>query len=284
MNPILHSITLELTASNTATIAATMGHQAHALFLDLVQQTDPALSTRLHDEPNYRPFTVSPLTGVRAQGESVSLRPGLRCNLRFTLLDGGRIWQCLSQHFLEAGPITLRLGAAEFALGRMLATPTADASGWAGYSDWQSLASAPASRYITLRFASPTAFSIGDKRFALFPEPLLVWDSLMRVWNSYAPEPLQVDKPPLRDFIERRVVVADYELHTATLHYPNYTQKGFLGTCTYLVQEPGDCAQRLAALAGFARYSGVGYKTTMGMGQCRAEDSIIPSTSGRGLG
>ncbi len=270
-NYLLHSITLELTAANTATIDATMGHQAHALFLDLVRQTDPELSAQLHEGQGSRPFTVGPLTGGRVQGQSVALKPGQPCRLRFTLLDGGLIWQCLSQHFLEAGPITLRLGAAEFALNRMLATPTADPSGWAGFADWQGLANTPAVRYLTLRFASPTAFSLGEKRFALFPEPMFVWDSLMRVWNTFAPVPLQVDKQALREFIERRMVVADYDLRTATLHYPHYTQKGFLGVCTYLVQELGDCAGQLAALAEFARYCGVGYKTTMGMGQARAE-------------
>lgn len=282
MNPLLHSITLELTASNAATIGATMGHQAHALFLNLVQQADPQLATRLHDEPNYRPFTVSPLTGVPAQGETIALRPGLRCNLRFSLLDGGRIWQCLNQSFLEAGPITLRLDHAQFALNRMLATPASDSSGWAGYSDWQTLTNTAASRYITLKFASPTAFSIGDKRFSLFPEPQFVWESLMRVWNNYAPPPLHLDKLAISEFIKQRVVVADYELHTATLHYPSYKQKGFLGTCTYLIQELGECAQRMAALAEFARYAGVGYKTTMGMGQCRAERSLQPSPAGSG--
>ncbi len=271
MNTLLHSITLELTASNTATIAATMGHQAHALFLDLVQQTDAELAARLHDEPNYRPFTVSPLSGIRVQGETVALRPGLRCNLRFTLLDGGRIWQCLSQHFLEAGPITLRLGAAEFALNRMLTTPAADPSGWAGYADWQSLANTSATRYITLRFASPTAFSVGDKQMMLFPLPKFVWESLARVWNNYAPEPLRVERELIGQFAEHRAVVADYDLQTATLHYPKHTQKGFLGTCTYLVQELDECAKQMAALAEFARYSGVGYKTTMGMGQARVE-------------
>jgi hypothetical protein len=72
-----------------------MGHQTHALFLDLVRQLDPALATRLHDESNYRPFTVSPLSGGRLEGASLVLRHGQCCRLRFTLLDGGPLWQIL---------------------------------------------------------------------------------------------------------------------------------------------------------------------------------------------
>jgi len=269
----LYSVVLELHAVNAATISATMGHQAHALFLNLIKQVDPVLSARLHEEPGYRPFTVSSLDGVRTQDNSISLQPGQACRLRVTLVDGGQLWQCLSMHFLEARSMTLRLGEAELQLNRMLSTPSADPTGWAGFTDWQTLAFTPARHTITMRFASPTAFSLGDRRFAFFPEPILLWDSLMRVWNTYAPEVLHVDKPALRDFIPQNVTVTDYTLHTSTLHYPRYVQKGFVGTCNYLIQSREHAAQ-LTALAEFARYSGVGYKTTMGMGQARAEYTV----------
>ena len=54
-----------------------------------------------------------------------------------------------------------------------------------------------------------------------------------------------------------------------------YSQKGFVGTCTYYVKAKDSSAPQVAALAEFARYSGIGYKTTMGMGQaCREMESI----------
>jgi len=267
----LYSVVLELSATNTATIPATMGHQAHALFLNMIRQVDPDLSARLHEEPGYRPFTVSPLSGGQIQGKNISLQAGQACRLRITLLDGGKLWQCLSTSFLEAGPITLRLDAAEFVLHRMLSTPSADTTGWAGFTDWQTLSATPARRSITLHFASPTSFNVGDRHFALFPQSIFVWDSLMRVWNTYAPPVLQLDKATLRDFITEKVVVNDYNLHTSTLHFPAHPQKGFTGTCNYLMRGEGECTGRVAVLAEFARYAGVGYKTTMGMGQVRTE-------------
>lgn len=275
----LYSLVLDLRAQHAATLPATMGHQAHALFLDLIRQGDPALAARLHDEPNYRPFTVSPLLGIPVQDGQVRLRSGHACSLRFTLLDGGPLWEHLITRFLVTQTPTLRLGAAEFLLGQVRATPGNDPTGWAGYTDWPTLAATPARPYLTLRFASPTAFNFGDKRFILFPEPLPVWDSLLRVWNLYAPPPLQIDKAPLREFITRAVVVADYELHTTRLQYPNHIQKGFVGTCTYRVQEQDALAAQITALAEFARYAGIGYKTTMGMGQVRAEAEAQKDTS-----
>ena len=268
----LYSVLLELTPISACTLPATMGHLAHALFLDLIRQVDPPLATRLHDEPNYRPFTVSPLNGVKVQNDALFIKPGQPCNLRVTLLDGGTLWQNLSRCFLEVQPTALRLGPAEFKLNRMLSTPGADSTGWAGFIDWPTLAATPGRRTITIHFASPTAFSLGDRQFALFPEPMLLWDSLMRVWNNYAPPVLQIDKPTLRSFISENVAVSDYTLHTCNVHFPKYGQKGFVGTCSYIVRQEGEKAAQLAALAEFARYAGVGCRTTMGMGQARAED------------
>jgi len=54
------------------------------------------------------------------------------------------------------------------------------------------------------------------------------------------------------------------------LHFPNYTQKGFVGTCGYRIPARSDIAALLTTLAAFALYAGAGYKTTMGMGQVRA--------------
>jgi CRISPR-associated endoribonuclease Cas6 len=268
----LYSVLLELTPTSTSTLPATMGHLTHALFLDLIRQVDSPLATRLHDEPNYRPFTVSPLNGAKVQNDSLFIKPGQLCNLRVTLLDGATLWQNLSRCFLEIQPTALRIGNTEFKLNRMLSTPGSDSDGWAGFVDWPTLAATPARRTITMNFVSPTAFSLGNRQFALFPEPMLLWDSLVRVWNNYAPPVLQIDKPTLRTFISENVAVSDYALHTCNVNFPKYGQKGFVGTCSYAVHQEGEKAAQLAALAEFARYAGVGCRTTMGMGQTRTVD------------
>lgn len=268
----LYSIILEIGATRDATLPVTMGHQAHGLFLDLVRQIDPALSARLHDEPAYRPFTVSPLWDAKEYGSSRIVQTGQVYHLRITLLDGGMLWQCLSSHFLAAGELPLQLGEAAFTLRRILSTPSLDSTGWAGCTDWQTLATTAPYSSITMRFASPTAFSLGDRKFALFPEPILLWDSLMRSWNLYAPEVLKIEKQSMRDVVKAYISISDYSLRTTTLHFPKSPQKGFIGTCTYLIKGADNYRTQLSALAEFARYAGVGYKTTMGMGQARIEE------------
>jgi CRISPR-associated endoribonuclease Cas6 len=267
----LYSIILELCAINTTAISAYRGDHTHALFLDMVRQVDAEISSRLHDEPDYRPFTVSVLHGALVNDGMQELRAGQVYRLRLTLLDGGGLWQCLSAHFLETSVLMLRLDKAQLQLARVISTPGADASGWVGYSDWQTLAAASPRSTITMRFASPCAFSLGERRFALFPEPLLVWDSLVRSWNRYAPEVLRIDKVALREFVTQQVVVSDYELHTGKAVFATHAQKGFMGSCTYQVKSQQGCSAQLVALAEFARYAGVGSKTTSGMGQARVE-------------
>jgi CRISPR-associated endoribonuclease Cas6 len=269
----LYSVLLELQAQHEAHLPVTMGHKSHAMFLRLVARTDPALSVRLHDEPGYRPFTLSPLLGAASCGNHVALSAGQTYHVRVTLLDGGNLWDSLSTLLLETGPLVIRLGEASFTITRLLSTAAADPTGWAERSSWEELVATPMRQSMTLSFASPTAFNISGKYFALFPEPLLVWESLVRSWNSYAPDELQIEKQALQDLLRHKVTVTACSLWTHTLHYPKYTQKGFAGTCTYTIQEDGECASQLARLAAFARFAGVGYKTTMGMGQVRMEEA-----------
>jgi len=267
----LYSVLLVLLARHEVVIPVTMGHWSQALFLNLIKQFDPTLSARLHDEPGYRPYTISPLIGGAIVGERILLRRGQPCRLRITLLDGGTLWRALQTHFLEAGPIHVHLGDTGFQVARILSTPTADSTNWASSTDWQSLNTLPAQRTITMHFSTATAFSLSERRFGLFPEPSLVWGSLLRDWNSYAPDHWKLDKQAIRASADKHISVTACKLSTEFLHFPSYVQKGFVGYCTYQVSAVEPLAAHLTTLASFALYSGVGYKTTMGMGQVRVE-------------
>ncbi len=266
----LYSLLLEICAQEEAILPASLGNQTHALFLNLISQIDLDLAARLHDEPNYRPFTVSSLKGIEQQGQKITVKVGQTCFFRVTLLDGGEIWRSLSRCFLEARKRKVVLGGASFEVLRLISTPEADTTGWALSTDWQSLATVPQIGALTIHFTSPTAFSLGNRHFAFYPEPILVWDSLLRSWNLYAPEVLRMDKERIREAVKTSIFITDHSLKTATVQYPKYPQKGFIGRCRYQIQE-SEIAQWIGALAGLAHYSGIGYKTTMGMGQVRVK-------------
>lgn len=133
-NGRLFSVVLHLRALEAAEIPATGGHLSHALFLSLIEGVDPALAARLHDEPGYRPFTVSALNGPlhpsRERAGYVRLQPGALYWLRFTLLQP-EVWQGFMKTVMLATPVTglptPRYGAARFGILRVLATLDASA-------------------------------------------------------------------------------------------------------------------------------------------------------------
>src|SRR5438105_11932767 len=96
----LYSAVFELRVRHAATISGTTGHLAHALFLNLIKQFDPALSASLHNLPGPKPFTTSPLLGVEHLAENLTLPREQTCSLRITLLDGGGLWHHLSTYAL----------------------------------------------------------------------------------------------------------------------------------------------------------------------------------------
>jgi CRISPR-associated endoribonuclease Cas6 len=268
---IVYSIIFELISIKDVTIPVSMETKLHASFLNLVGQFNPALSARMHDEPGYRPYTISPISGGKTVGDRKNLRGGQPCHLRITLLDGGALWDALQVYFHEAEPIYMHLDNTDFRLVRMFIAPTTDSSSWAGSATWQKLAALPAQPTITMHFATATAFSLGERQFCLFPEPSLVWGSLVRTWNRYAPVQVHMEKQAIQESLGRHIAVTACKLHHDFLHFPTYVQKGFVGRCTYQLNAEPQPAKHLTTLAAFAQYAGVGYKTTMGMGQVYVE-------------
>jgi CRISPR-associated endoribonuclease Cas6 len=274
-NNTLHSLILTLVPHAEAHIPATMGQQAHGAFLHTIRQADAELAQALHARNQVRPFTVSALSGAPpAQEGRLTLSPEAVYRLRFTTL-GGDIFQRFMARFLDArGRPTIRLGRATLGIHQILATP--EGHDWAGYTTWADLlANARPHREITLAFYTPTAFGFGQKEWGkktmVLPLPQTVFGSLIKRWNALAPAAHHLDRDTLRGYLEEHVVVSRLEdLHTRMLRFRRARQIGFLGRVTYrFMGGEDDLRRQLDALADFAFYSGVGMKTTMGMGQCR---------------
>lgn len=273
---MLYSIVLTLSPTRVTTVPATMGHQAHAAFLRTIQAADPALAEALHT-PNLpaRPFTVSALQGTPApRGGLIRLRPEETYWLRFTILYPLIFQQFMARFLHGEGRPTLQLGEAELLIREIWTTP--ESHPWAGYSSWTELAArARPELELTLDFVSPTAFSFGQKewgkKIVVLPDPELVLDSLARAWNTFAPAPVQVERPALQAYLAEYGVIKQIDnLRTQMLAFTRAPQVGFVGRVTYGLMGENEIARtQLAMLADFAFYAGVGYKTTMGMGQCR---------------
>jgi CRISPR-associated endoribonuclease Cas6 len=270
-NQAVFSVVFVLCAKESTALPALGGYLSQSSFLSLIGQFNEDMARRLHDEPNYRPYTVSPIKGGSISGNSILLSKGQPCYLRVTLLDSGFLWNALQAYVRKAGPISMRLGRADFELSEVLISPAIDQSIWAGSTDWQTLASLSARSIVTMHFISATAFSLGGHQFCLFPEPRLVWESLLRVWNRYTPTSMSIEKEVIRESFKNQITVVACALRHTYLHFPKFVQKGFAGWCTYRLNQESPLAAQLTSLAAFAPYSGLGCRTTMGMGQVRVE-------------
>ncbi len=271
---LLYSIVVTLLPTAEATVRATMGAQVHAAFLDTVQEADPALADMLHAGGQaQRPFTVSPLRGLpRAREGQIALSPERPCWLRFTVLRPA-VAERFMDRFLRADRPALRIGRAELLIREILVTPGRHP--WAGYARWEDLTDGAAAEEVTLEFVTPTAFSFGrrgwGRKVVVLPLPDLVFGSLARSWNAWAPAGLRLDREVLRAYLENDVVVKEIgRLETRMLRYSRAPQIGFVGRVTYgLMGTDAGPRRHLTTLADYAFYAGVGYKTTMGMGQVR---------------
>lgn len=269
----IYSIALQLRPEHEGTIRATMGHQVHAAFLKTIRRADKAMAEVLH-HPSLpiRLFTVSFLLDLpKAHDGRIRVTPARTYTLRFTVLYPPIFQQFMNRFLHGGGRPTLHLDQVTFQIHEILATP--GASPWSGYTSFDELlAQAQPERDVTLEFLSPTAFNFGQqdwgKQFVILPEPALVFESLLRTWNAYSPAPFAEE--PLKTYLADHVVVKRYKAESHMLRYPRHFQVGFTGTVTCgLMAKDDEVCRQLNALADFAFYAGVGYKTTMGMGQVR---------------
>lgn len=274
-NLTLHAVVVNLIATHDGHVPLTQGALAHAAFFDLVRAADPELAGRLHDSGARQPFTISPLRdlpGAHPDEDGYRLRAGNRTALRLTLLDPA-LFTAFLQRLLAAGPdLRLRIGDVTFAVESAIGAPGSHP--WAGYTTAAALRQAAgAEPRIRMLFASPTAINLGEKgpakqRMVLTPIPQYVFAALRGTWNR-----LTGDEIP----IEFEAWVADYVFvrevrnwQTAVYQLKRGTYPGGLGDVTFETLDTGSPDVRtLNLLANFAFYSGVGTKTTMGMGQAR---------------
>ena len=283
---MLRSVVIRLVSLDAARTQATHGHHAHALFMALIRQADPELAQRLHDLNGEKPFTVSPLLEERRRRhQKHQPAPGQEYSLRFTLLSEV-LFGTLMERFLKPGNhVPVSLGGATFAVAGIDSSATGN--GWAAAIDETALlAGAQPGAEIQLEFATPTSFSRGARPWGrsvdLLPTPTNVFDSLARRWNTLVAQPKglpPVDLRQLSGFVGDHVMVSRLErVETRALRFSHGLQLGFCGLVAYTVQgvtgtgaeaNSVDQARIVDWLGDFAFYSGVGSKTTMGMGQVR---------------
>ena len=194
----LYSSVIKLHALHAGQLTHDPGQWANAAFYGILHQVDSQMAEMLHGLNGRKPFTVSSLNGLpRNVGPFVALRSGWECWLHITTL-GDQIFQPFIRHFLQEGARPqIQLGPIQFTVAEALTTPGSHP--WAGFSSDEALLSeAEMAERLTLEFASPTAFNLGSQAgshasYALFPTPVLVFESLAYKWREFAQPAIDLD-------------------------------------------------------------------------------------------
>lgn len=115
-----------------------------------------------------------------------------------------------------------------------------------------------------LELLSPCAFKQAG-RYAIYPQETLLLQSLTAHWNDAFPELPITDEDALAALL-RGVHIVDYCLHTVRYGVKGARIPGALGSLTLEARLPLPLLELWNTLLAFAPYSGIGIKTTLGMG------------------
>ena len=124
-----------------------------------------------------------------------------------------------------------------------------------------------------LTFCSPCAFKQSG-RYAVYPQEMLVLQSLIQHWNSAFPEAALTD-PDAFQMLAQGLHITDYGLRTTRYSLKDVRIPSFRGSITLEARLAPPLLELWNALLNFASFGGVGIKTTLGMGG--AEVEFIPT-------
>lgn len=245
------------------------GRSGHQWLLSVVDQSDPELAHQLHEGSQLRPFTVSTLIGYRGP-DSLHNQAGLR--LRITAMSAAlcaRLLREIDENGCLAPGCQIELDRLSF---EIVAVEEEQPR-----IDFKQLSSSllasgkRPSRRISLEFLSPTAFKMDGKLAQVVPEAKLVFGSLMHRWNAFAP--ITLPEEVIR-YAEECLHIDAYRLRTQWYRVsPQLTIKGAVGWIRYQAHHyDAYWLTLLHTLADFSRYSGIGAKLSIGMGQSRLRD------------
>lgn len=265
MDRLLYSTLLKL-RPHGAVMPSAHAYRGLALVLDMLRRVSPSAAEGLHADAEAKPLTVSPLLRLDMEDRTRAVR--------LTVLDEALFGLLLEAVMAWDQERPLMLEGQQFDLLGLETTPGRDTRvACASFGQLLEEAGEDEARW-RLRFLTPTSFrSRGDA--GPFPAVGLVFGSLARRWDSFAP----VKVPQgLMERLPALLVVAQYSLRLGRVGFGEFFQPGFTGWCEYTAREAAGPQERrwLGALARFAFFSGVGAKTTMGMGQCRRMDGASP--------
>jgi CRISPR-associated endoribonuclease Cas6 len=307
----LYALILKLRPLQYGTLMAFSGELVHGAFLRWLGSATPEVAAWLHEGNKRRLFTCSSLSfpflerrmrDVERRNVHLPLEPEQTYTVRLTLLLGelfplfhDALVSFSTQQTRSAKPPFIQLGKQLLLLEEVQITND-EPSGWTGFTSLSRLVEQAQqttferTALLTLDFASLTAFNRGNRKTGygshpvMLPLPQYVFQNLIKRWEDIAPPDLVsvIEKERLTAYLEADgIIIEDYDLKAHRVHFTTHEQRGFVGSCTYQLRSPYErtspdapltFGQQIRLLAQLAFYSGIGYKTAMGLGRARIRE------------
>lgn len=285
------------------------GELVHGALLHWLRNVSPDIVSQLHDGNKRRLFTCSslqfslPIQNIRKAEQDnthLPLDPEKTYQIRLTFLLGELfpLFYHALQRFDEnasssSQPPFIQIGKQLFLLEEVIIQNT-DPSGWTGFTSLTELVERVQSlrfngtETLKLEFSSLTTFNRSvpkekgyGSHYARLPLPQYIFPGLVRRWQDIASTEMaalvQLDR--IEHYIqEEGIIIIDYDIKPHHVKFTTHQQLGFVGRCEYHLRGPDETItrdtpltvrQQLFLLAHLAFYCGIGYKTSMGMGQAR---------------
>ena len=124
-------------------------------------------------------------------------------------------------------------------------------------------------RYFDIEILTPAAFKQNGS-YNVLPEPRLIFQSLMNKYAAVSDNLSMADQDTL-DEISLSSSIIQYRLRTVKFPLEGISIPGFLGKLTIKVKGSDTLARYARMLLKFGEFSGIGVKSSMGMGAMRIE-------------
>ncbi|MGJ8455805.1 CRISPR-associated endoribonuclease Cas6 [Pseudothermotoga sp. U03pept] len=260
---VFYSVVVKLKASKDGVYDFYPGQKIHSLFLGLIRKTDETLAKNLHNEQKEKSFTVSSFLGTNYE-KPIAIRSQNYYFIRLTILDE-EVFNAMIASLLEKNAIKepMKIGNIYYEIEEVLFDQSK--SKWASHTSAEELFSKDyTENLIKLRFHTPTLFKAGDS-FCRFPIPQKVFNSLLKKFNRYS-ESHKIDQAVEPKF--NHITIFEKKTQSRRITLRDFYIEGFIGDVTFKVPEDDKELVKIANVLGdFSLYAGVGYKTTMGLGQ-----------------
>ena len=118
--------------------------------------------------------------------------------------------------------------------------------------------------YSKFLFPVPTSFRVAG-RYSIFPSEKLILQSMINRWNSCFTNYVLDDEDAF-SMLEQNLHIVDYDLRSTRFLLKGNKIPGFTGDLTIQAKLPAPMMEIWKLLLLFVPFSGIGIKTTLGMG------------------